>query len=417
MGLLDQPKSSHFVPPHHGALNFWIVKHLHYMHNLLGIDHLALIHIGCFTSGTLVTTMGRGMKPIRDLTADTDFDDANWPEDIYGPIVPVSEHDISVFNEILGDEIDSDFSSSICCCEFCYADFRKRWPNTTFRVSEFQEQSFDTDYLLENSRVSSCYSHAEMSTLRHFVQCLRCDRYANQVWIYEHRFSDVPEIEDEIDALITIGKRTPFLLLEHEFARRVLDQIRRMATSHSKIAIGTPLFRARTDADIAKCGQSPTELATFGPAPAQFVGEGRFNHAGAPLLYVASSPELAAAEIGCPGQPCTVGEIVFSSDMQVLDLADLEDGDEGDNLMLALSNSALISAPRTGEGWMKSEYVFSRFVADCARDAGFDAVRYGSTKLAAGVNYVLLDPAASFETVAKLIGYRPLLGGAPDRRY
>jgi len=321
--------------------------------------------------------MRRDMKPLRDLTARTEPDDGVWPEDIFGPFVPVSQSDISVFNEILGDEIDSDFASSICCCDSCYADFRKRWPNTAFRESEFRQQSFDTEYLLENSRAPCCYSYGEISTLRHFVQCTRCDSYANQVWIYEHRFSDPGEIEEAIDELVIIGKRSPFLLLEHEFAKRVLDQIRQMAKRQAKVPFHAPLFRARTDADIEKCGQSPTDLATFGPAPAELVVEGRFNHAGAPLLYVASSPELAAAEIGRPDQPCTVGELTFSVEMQVLDLAELEDGDEGDNLMLALSNSALLSAPRTGEGWMRTEYVFSRFVADCAREAGFDAVRYG----------------------------------------
>lgn len=357
------------------------------------------------------------MKPIRDLTSGTDPNDAVWPQNLFGPFIPVSENNIFVFNDIVGDEIDSDFASSICCCNFCYTDFRKRWPNTTFRISEFQEQSFDTEYLLENSRAPSCYSDAEMSSLRHFVQCPRCYSYANRVWIYEHRFSDVPEIEEAIDELVAIGKRTPFLLLEHEFARRVLKQIRRMAKSQDKAPLSASLFRARTDADIEKCGQSPTNLETFGPAPAEFVSEGRFNHAGAPLLYVASSPELAASEIGCPGEPCTAGELTISVEMRVLDLVDLEEGDEGDNLMLALSNSALISAPRTGRGWMKSEYVFSRFVADCARDAGFDAVRYGSTKLASGVNFVLLDPTASFETIATLISHRSQAGGAADRRF
>lgn len=372
---------------------------------------------GCVTIGTAVMGMRRDMKPLRDLTAGTDYDDAVWPEDRVGPFVPVSEHDISVFNEIVGDEIDSDFASSICCCNSCYDDFRKRWPNTTFRQSEFQNQSFETEYLLENSRAPGCYSDGEMSTLRHFVQCERCGSYTKQAWIYEHKFSDPEEIEDAIDELVTIGKRSPFLLLEHEFAKRVLDQIRRMAEGQIKAPFSAPLFRARTNADILKCRQSPTDLSTFGPAPAQFVGEGRFNHAGAPLLYVASSPELAAAEIGCPDESCTVGELAFSGEMKVLDLVDLEDGDEGENLMLALSNSALLYAPRTGDGWMKAEYVFSRFVADCARAAGFDAIRYGSTKLVSGVNYVLLDPEASFKAIATLVGHRPLIGGKPDRRF
>lgn len=357
------------------------------------------------------------MKPVRDLTAATDPADAVWPEDFLGPFVPVSQSDISVFNEILGDEIDSDFGSSICCCDLCYADFREHWPNTAFRESEFQEQTFDTQYLLENSRVPGVYSDGEMSTLRHFVQCTRCSRNPCRVWIYEHRFSDAGEIEDAIDELVTIGNRTPFLLLEHDFAKRVLDQIRALAKTQGKVPFTAHLFRARTDAEIVACGQSPTELVTFGPPPAASAGEGRFNHAGSPMLYVASTPELAAAEIRCPGEACTIAELAFSGEMRVLDLVDIDEEGEGYDLMLALSASALLSAPRTGVGWLKRQYVFSRFVGDCARDAGFDGVRYGSTILANGENYVLLDPAASFETSAALVGHRRLAGAVADIPY
>jgi hypothetical protein len=60
----------------------------------------------------------------------------------------------------------------------------------------------------------------------------------------------------------------------------------------------------------------------------------------------------------------------------------------------------LCAAPRQGEGWNKPEYVFSRFVADCALHAGFHAIRYGSTKDPHGENLVLLQPGAfmSFAT-------------------
>lgn len=356
------------------------------------------------------------MRPLRDLTASTDPIDAVWPGDLIGPFVPVGESDIDVFNEILGDEIDSDFASSICCCDLCYADFKRHWPNTAFRESEFQELTFDTLYLLENSRVPGLYSEGEMSTLRHFVRCERCAGFPHRVWIYEHRFSDAREIEEAIDELLTIGNRTPFLLLEHHFAVRVLEQIRRWAEVRPVLAVGVSLFRARTEADIARCGQSLTDLETFGPAPAAHVGEGRFNHAGAPMLYLASTPELAAAEIGRPGEACAIGELTISAGMRVLDLVDIEEGEDGWDIMKALSASALLAAPHSGEGWLKRQYVFSRFVADCARSAGFDAIRYGSTKLVEGENYVLLDPC-SIETIAALVGHRHLAGVVADTRY
>ncbi|MDW9698028.1 RES domain-containing protein [Sinorhizobium meliloti] len=57
-------------------------------------------------------------------------------------------------------------------------------------------------------------------------------------------------------------------------------------------------FRARKSADIAKLGQSLSDVATFGPAPPDVIGEGRFNHAGAPMIYLATTLETALLEIG-----------------------------------------------------------------------------------------------------------------------
>ncbi|MQW72042.1 RES domain-containing protein [Sinorhizobium medicae] len=57
-----------------------------------------------------------------------------------------------------------------------------------------------------------------------------------------------------------------------------------------------------------------------------------------------------------------------------------------------MANSVLVAAPRIDRGWLRPEYVFSRFVADCAKSAGFEAIRYASTKSGDGENYVLLSP-------------------------
>lgn len=164
-------------------------------------------------------------------------------------------------------------------------------------------------------------------------------------------------------------------------------------------------------------GQCPADLVTLAPPPAAYVGEGRFNHAGSPMLYAASSATVAAAELGRPGDLAYVGELRIASELLVLDLVDLEEGPIGFELMKALASSALLLAPSTGEGWLKRQYISSRFVADCARSAGFDAIRYGSTKHVRGSNIVVLEPPDDFSTLATLIGFREIAGGEPDRRY
>lgn len=335
-----------------------------------------------------------------------------------GPYMPVSEDEVDVFNDALSDELDSTFTSSICCCDFCYEDFKRHWPDVAFREMSFQEQSMGALWAVDYSRLPGIWSPAEISTLRRLVQCPRCLEHGTyNIWVYEHGFENSGEFEEAIDQLLNLGSTTPFLLLEHPFARRVLTEIRLQAKSGNTTKPDFPLYRARLADDVANSEQKPDNLQTFGAPPAPYAGEGRFNHAGSPMLYLASSAETAAAEIGAPGQPCLVGKLLLRRPILVLDLVDIDEDDARYQLFSALRSSALLAAPRTGTGWLKRQYVFSRFVADCARSAGFDAIRYGSTKQTHGSNYVLLDPPDDVDSILALAGYETIIGLAPTTRY
>lgn len=340
------------------------------------------------------------------------------PSDTFGPYLPILESDVETFNDILSDEINSVFSSSICYCDFCYEEFKRHWPEVAFRKIEFQTQSIESRWFLDSSRVADLYSAAEISTLRHCIRCPRCGRLDSwNLWLYEHLFSGAEAIENAIDELLEIGSRTPFLMLEHPFAMRVLEQIRALAAVATRQKFDTPLYRARLADDVARLGQNPAELSTFGPPPAALVGEGRFNHAGHPMLYAASSAAVAAAELGQPGELTYVAELRIGSALTVLDLVHRDESTEGFDLMEALASSALLLAPNVGKGWLKRQYVFSRFVADCAVSAGFDAIRFGSTKLVNGSNFVILKPPPDLSQLFSLIGTSELGCGEPDPRY
>ncbi len=356
---------------------------------------------------------------MRKITSESDLKEKSFiPEDVVGPFLPVTQQEIDIFNDSLSDEIDSAYTSSICCCDNCYDEFCTLWPDVAFRIMDFQNQSSGVFWLVENTRLPGFFSPAEISTLRHFVLCTRCLNYVpHNIWIYEHRFSNASEIEGYIDEILTLGNQTPFLLLEHHFAQRILYEIRERIKGQDKISISISLFRARTEADILRCDQSPSNLETFGPPPSAYVGEGRFNHAGSPMLYLASTPQVAAAEIGQPGEPCLIGEIKVKAPLIILDLVDIDEDENNSDIMRALSSSALLAAPRTGEGWLKRQYIFSRFVADCAKSAGYDAIRYGSTKTIDGDNYVLLNPLYAISEIVELVGYHSLAGFKADHRY
>ncbi|MEQ8743957.1 RES family NAD+ phosphorylase [Parasphingorhabdus sp.] len=355
---------------------------------------------------------------LRWTTSSVEITEEIWPDRLMGPFLPVSSWDIDLFNDSFSDEIDSAFSSSICCCDLCYDCFRTNWPDVAFREMEFQKNSMEVSWVLENSRIPGFYSPTELSTLSHFVRCVRCEQFVpHNIWIYEHKFSDAEEIETAINELLIIGNTTPFLLLNHEFAQQVFKEISEAAASPRRLKADRSLFRARVAVDVANLNQTINAIATYAPPPAQFVGEGRFNHAGTPMLYLASAPEVAAAEIGIPGETCHVAELKLLQDIVVLDLVDLDEDSPDFQLMQALASSALLSAPNSGSGWLKKQYVFSRFVGDCARAAGFDAIRYGSTKNVNGSNIVLLEPPTDVTNLFDLIDVKGLTGLQPAKRF
>jgi RES domain-containing protein len=339
----------------------------------------------------------------RKLTDGND-DQTIIPDGTDSDYLPVSLFDIDTFNDILAEEIDSDFTSSICCCDDCYEDFARRWPGVEMHDVEFQTNAMSVDYCVEQSRLVQLYTAAELRTLKRFVVCARCGTYVRKsIHIFEHPFDRVEEIEESIDELASIGSATPFLLLEHPFARNILEAVRGLsADTAPKLMPGT-FFRARKSADIAKLGQSLSDVATFGPAPPGVIGEGRFNHAGAPMIYLATTLETALLEIGTLSELFSVAELALDGEYKILDLVELDDSSDARIPILAMANSVLVAAPRIDRGWLRPEYVFSRFVADCAKSAGFDAIRYASTKSGHGENYVLLSPKSDLPSYLRLI--------------
>lgn len=318
-----------------------------------------------------------------------------------GPFKPVTAAEIDWFNDMLANEIDSAFASSIRCCDGCFDDFSAHWPGTTFRNFDFQRGAIPVDLAVTQSRLPSIYSSAEICTFLYFVRCSRCGEFARN-WIWIHECAAADEIEKEIERVSLIVRRTPFLVLEDPFAQSVLAEIKRLGTTVAAQPLPCLLYRARGKVQI---GPRPTEqvpIEEFGAPPAECVAEGRFNHAGMPMLYLADSMATTVAEIGAPSQEFYVATLEIAGNYKVLDLI-VDDPDEaGWELLGAIAASALVAAPRTGTGWVKKEYVFTRFVADCAIAAGFDCIRYGSTKHSTGSNFVLLLPPKDISTIATL---------------
>jgi hypothetical protein len=125
------------------------------------------------------------------------------------------------------------------------------------------------------------------------------------------------------------------------------------------------------------------------------------------MLYLAAAEGTALAEISTGAEPYHVAGLKMKIGLKILDLSIKQEADtDAESLIQCIARSSLCAAPRVGEGWVKPEYVFTRFVADCALHAGFDAIRYGSTKDRNGSNIVLLNPTQDIGTIAELHSVR-----------
>lgn len=138
-----------------------------------------------------------------------------------------------------------------------------------------------------------------------------------------------------------------------------------------------PWFRARR----LKPGVIFTSEDMTAPDPTK-VQEGRYNHAGQSFLYLADDPETALCEINQWGNEtkCAMQKYKTTEDLHVLDLHhdDRELNLSTDLLLIAvIYNGYLENIPEQDTSW-KPEYFVPRFLANCARLEGFEAIWFSS---------------------------------------
>lgn len=313
------------------------------------------------------------------------------------------EERVEIFRDYFDRDLESFFSSTIVCCGNCVTSFNALWPGTAVRDMELQYGHMTISDFLKNSRIRDDFYPEEIEKFASSLKCPNCSHVLDgEFWIYEHPFSVPLDFRSTLDEIAEIAAQTPFLLLTHGFAREVLDTVLALGRTTEPQMITGSYFRARRAEKIP----SPA-LANFGAPPARFVEEGRYNHAGHPMWYLAAAEGTALAEVSSPGVPFHVADLTLNMRLKVLDLQIIDEVEtDADSLVQCIARSSLSAAPRTGEGWVKPEYVFTRFVADCARHAGFNAIRYGSTKDRTGSNLVLLKPMDDIASIASLNAIR-----------
>ena len=295
---------------------------------------------------------------------------------------------------VFAEELDSWFSADIACCDECYDEFLNLWPHADEADDYgFQRSSIDMQSFYEGSRLREIYTQEQFDVLVTTLRCPRCGAgLEGVIWPYEFPFDidDSFELELEIESIAEVARNTPFLLLENELAQKIHSLIKQLGESKEAESFTEHLYRARVFKD-----RRQYDLDDFECPPRSLVGEGRYNHAGLPVLYLGNEIQTCFHELR--ESKCVAVKVQLRGKAKVLDLTNPYDSSvDGNETLNALVYSSLLSAKHSGDGWHKPEYVFSRFIADCARSAGYDAIKYPSTRVSEGsYNVVFLDQRRS----------------------
>ena len=290
--------------------------------------------------------------------------------------LPSNPLDESFFEDVFLQELDSWFAADIACCDQCYENFLKVWPGAySADNAEFQTNQIQLDTFYEGSRINAFYTQEQFERLTQDLDCPRCgEKLGYILYPYDFPFDIPANFENDVEELGILAKDTPFLLLTNELAAQIFSVLGDLAHTTTSDEIQFALYKART-----LVGLKNFDIEQFDFADPKFVGEGRYNHAGSPALYLGNSEETCFHELR--QKICAVAKISFEGEMKILDLVTPYEGHNVDSdLLNALIFSALLSAQQDDHGYQKSAYIFSRFIADCARSVGFDAIKYPSTR-------------------------------------
>ncbi|MGB0891953.1 MAG: RES family NAD+ phosphorylase [Flavobacteriaceae bacterium] len=209
------------------------------------------------------------------------------------------------------------------------------------------------------------------------------------------------EIENHIDkALKLFGKKikkfneelelAPFLAYKNSFGKQIYKEIK--DNTLPIISAGGVYFRSRSVTSSEVFDAERMKNAPLGKPL-----DGRFNHSGQSHLYLANDKETAIREVASNDKPFLVWIqkfLIKKTVDKILDLSFDWDFLTPSTSILLLSmklTNSLIRSDRNNENW-KPDYYLTRYIMDCAKELGYNGIKYNSAKEYRSYNLVLFYP-------------------------
>lgn len=197
----------------------------------------------------------------------------------------------------------------------------------------------------------------------------------------------------QVKDLETLLEQYPLLAYQNSFAKRIYKEIvsRKLPVTSAK----GEFYRARKveNAEVLKSKKMYS-------APLGKPNEGRFNHAGQSHLYLANEKTTALKEVTANESALLVWCQKFEISRTIRDIIDLSFDWEyltpsTSTLLLSLKlYNSIDRSDRNKENW-KPDYYLTRYIMDCAKKAGYNGIKYNSTKESYAYDLVLFYPEKS----------------------
>lgn len=294
--------------------------------------------------------------------------------------------------QLFWDELDSHYSTDFFLCDSCIEEFKKKWAGIYLIDDSFKRNSIPLDHFYSKSKLSLSFSPQDYRKFIKGIPCPYCENgLEHNIWPYRLKL-DLGKFSEEVDDIAILAKRTPFMLLLHPFAKKVYNLINKIYEETEDSWFDFKLYRCRKVDDSSKV-YSPAEV---GAPPDNKAKEGRFNHVGFGYLYVSTIEEISCKEVRSNESfSVCMAEIKVLKPLKILDITDIQNNKHGDELYKSLISSALLYNSPKNEGWDKPEYIFTRFIADCALYVGFEGIKYKSRYSYEGENFVIFKDKKS----------------------